>query len=119
MKPYLAKIIYRVLCRGEQHTTQFDEQLRLIFAEDDLHAFHKARLMGEKEADTDAHYDRKPACWKFIDVTEIYLLEEIADGVELFSIIREEENAEAHIKRIRTTSLKLYENCLNKNIFMN
>lgn len=119
MKPYLAKIIYRVVCSGEQPASQFDEQLRLIFAEDDLHAFHKARLMGQKEADTGARDGRKPASWQFIDVTEIHLLEEIADGVELFSIIREQENAAAHIKRIRTTSLKLYENCLNKNIFMN
>ena len=36
MKWYLAKIIYRIICGEGIHTPQFDEQLRLIHAEDEM-----------------------------------------------------------------------------------
>ena len=47
MKWFLAKLVFRIHCGNGNHTPQFDEQLRLIYAEDELHAFHKARLLGE------------------------------------------------------------------------
>ena len=49
MKWYLAKIVYRIICGDGNHTAQFDEQLRLIEAEDDMHAFQKARITGDQE----------------------------------------------------------------------
>ena len=36
MKWYLAKLVYRIICGEGNHKPQFDEQLRLIYAEDDL-----------------------------------------------------------------------------------
>jgi hypothetical protein len=48
MNCYLAKIVYRIICGEGKHMPQFDEQLRLIYAEDDFHAFQKARIIGEK-----------------------------------------------------------------------
>ena len=47
MKWFLAKLVFLIHCGNGNHTPQFDEQLRLIYAEDELHAFHKARLLGE------------------------------------------------------------------------
>jgi hypothetical protein len=52
MEWYLAKLVYRIICGSGEHTAQFDEQLRLIYAEDELHAFNKAQLIGEKEQDS-------------------------------------------------------------------
>jgi hypothetical protein len=49
MKWYLAKLVYRIICGEGAHTPQFDEQLRLVCAEDDLHAFQKARATGHLE----------------------------------------------------------------------
>src|ERR1051326_2143892 len=51
MNWYLAKIVYRIVCGDGNHTPQFDEQLRLIQASDELHAFQKARRLGEREQD--------------------------------------------------------------------
>lgn len=51
MNWYLSKLVYQIICDNGSHTPQFDEQLRLIHAEDDLHAFQKARLLGEREQD--------------------------------------------------------------------
>ena len=44
MKWYLAKLIYRIICGDGTHTPQFDEQLRLIHAEDDLYALRTTHL---------------------------------------------------------------------------
>ena len=42
MNWYLSKIVYQIICDQGLHRPQFDEQLRLIYAEDDLHAFQSA-----------------------------------------------------------------------------
>jgi len=49
MNWYMAKLVYQFICGNGKHTPQFNEQLRLIVAEDALHAFYKARLIGERE----------------------------------------------------------------------
>jgi len=119
MKIYLAKIIYRIICGNGNHTPQFDEQLRLIHAEDDFHAFQKARLLGEKEEDSFLNHSQKPVLWKFIDVVEIHLLNDLADGLELYSQIKEEDDAIPYIEGIQKRAAMLFENCLKNNIFMN
>ena len=48
MEWYLAKLVYRIICGTGNHIAQFDEQLRLVQGEDELHAFNKAQLIGEK-----------------------------------------------------------------------
>ena len=60
MKWYLAKLVYRIICGEGAHTPQFDEQLRLIYAEDDLHAFQKARTTGHLEEDNFLNNIQKP-----------------------------------------------------------
>ncbi len=119
MRTYLAKIVYRIICGDGDHTPQFDEQLRLIHAEDDLHAFQKARLLGEREEDNFLNNKQKPVLWKFIDVSEVHLLNDLADGVEVYSQIKEEDDAEHYIRGIQKRAVILYESCLEKNIFMN
>jgi len=46
---FLAKIVYHIISGEGNHTPQFDEQLRLIQAENELQAIQKARQTGEKE----------------------------------------------------------------------
>ena len=100
MKWYLAKIVYRIICGEGNHTAQFDEQLRLIYAEDDMHAFQKARIMGDNEEDNFLNNAQKPVHWKFIDVSELHPLNKLIDGAELYSKICEEEDAEAYIRSL-------------------
>jgi hypothetical protein len=103
MQWYLAKLIYRIVCGDGNHTAQFDEQLRLIRADDTLHAFQKARRLGEHEEDNFLNASAKPVHWKFIDVSELHKLNDLIDGAEMYSKIREEEDAEMYI---RITHLK-------------
>ena len=109
MNWYLAKIVYRIICGDGHHTSQFDEQLRLINAKDHLQAFYKARHIGITEEDNFLNNVNKPVIWKFIDVSEIHLLNSLADGAEMYSKINEEENADSYIRTIRLRAAHLLE----------
>ncbi|MEO6456007.1 MAG: DUF4288 domain-containing protein [Ginsengibacter sp.] len=98
MKWYLAKLIYRIICGEGNHKPQFDEQLRLISAEDDLAAFQKARVTGHREQDTFLNNAQKLVHWKFIDVSELHPLNELTDGAEIYSRVYEEDDADNYIK---------------------
>jgi len=119
MKWYLAKIVYRIICGDGNHTAQFDEQLRLIEAEDDMHAFQKARIMGDNEEDNFLNDKNKPVHWKFIDVAELRALDNLIDGVELYSKICEEENVNDYLRSIDNRAKYLHERCLQKTFQMN
>ena len=95
MKWYIVKLVYRVLSSEGKPTSQFDEQLRMINADDELHAFQKARLLGHREQDSILNGLNKPVLWKFIDVTEVHVLGGLKDGTEITSHISEEANAAA------------------------
>lgn len=112
MNWYLVKIVYQIICGQGTHRPQFDEQLRLITAEDDLHAFQKARLIGEKEEDNFPD-NNKPVLWKFIDVCEINRLDSLIDGAEMYSRIYEDDNPERYIRSTRARASYLLENSLN------
>lgn len=97
MNWFLVKLTYRFTCGSGKHAAQFNEQTRLINADDALHAFHKARLIGERES-TEINNANFLIKWSFIDVTEIIPLEGNADGVELCSCTQEHANADAYIR---------------------
>jgi len=119
MKWYLAKLVYRIICGDGSHTPQFDEQLRLVHADDELHAFQKARSLGEKEQDNFLNASSKPVHWKFIDVPEVYLLNGLIDGAEMYSRIREEEDADIFIRVTQLKAAHLLENSLHQSIRLN
>lgn len=119
MQWYLAKLVYQIICGDGTHTPQFDEQLRLIMADDELHAFQKARLTGEKEQDNFLNQSMKPVLWKFIDVPELYPLSELVDGAEMYSRIREEESADIYIRITQMKAAHLFENSVHQCIRLN
>lgn len=119
MNWYLAKMVYRIICGDGDHVAQFDEQLRLIHAQDELHAFQKAQLLGEREQDNFLNAVQKPVHWKFIDVSEINKLDNFLDGAELHSKICEEEDAENYIRITRLRAARILENSLQKTISLN
>ena len=113
MNWYLAKLVYQVTCGLGNHTPQFDEQLRLIFAEDYLHAFNKARLIGDSEA-ADSHNTIAIAIrWKFIDVSELLPLGALADGAEIYAAVREETDAVMYIRATRKKAVQLLQQGLH------
>ena len=119
MKWYLAKLVYQIICGDGKHTAQFDEQLRLINADDDLDAFHKARLFGEREQDNFLNAAEKPVHWKFIDVSEIHALNELSDGVEIYSRISEDDSADIYIKLVQLRAAHILENSTLKTLHLN
>ena len=119
MNWYLAKIVYRIICDDGGHTPQFDEQLRLVLASDELHAFQKARRLGEKEQDNFLNAANKPVRWKFIDVSELHKLDELIDGAEMYSRIREEDDAEIFIKVTQMRAAHLLENSAYQSLHLN
>jgi hypothetical protein len=114
MQWYLAKLVYRVLCEGHcSQPAEFDEQIRLIHAEDELHAFQKARLMGEKEGEVQMQCSGSIINWKFVDITELHKLDAFIDGAEMYSQIRIQENADAYIRDTQKKALYLFDHAVN------
>jgi hypothetical protein len=118
MKWYLAKLVFRIICGEGNHTPQFDEQLRLVFAENEMHAFQKARILGDSEEDNFLNNEQKPVHWKFIDVSELHPLNELIDGAEIYSRINEDENADEYVKITKKRAKYLHENCLENTFEM-
>lgn len=76
---------------------QFDEQLRLIAAADEDEAFEKATSIGKDEEDSFYNLKQQLVRWQFINVSELYHLNELIDGAEMYSRVNEVDNAEAYI----------------------
>jgi len=101
MNWYLVKLVYQIICGDGQHTAQFDEQLRIIEATDDIHALAKAQLLGHREQDTFYNNKEKLVQWKFIDVSEMHKIDSFFDGAELYSRINEQDNANDYINMVQ------------------
>jgi Domain of unknown function (DUF4288) len=111
---FLAKLVFRIVCGQGDHTPQFDEQLRLLYAEDELHAFHKARLLSEGDCGNDEMENTVAVKWKFIDVIELHHLTRFTDGAEIYSVIKEEADANLYIRGIQKKATQLLQRSLHQ-----
>jgi hypothetical protein len=107
MQQYLAKLIFNIHIENGKNTSQFDEQVCLIESNTFEHAFQKARAAGKKEETTFLNKDNKVVSWKFIDVTELFPLQNFKDGEQLFSTTHEEQNSSSYINYIREKSMQV------------
>lgn len=98
MKWYLVKVIFRIICGEGTHTAQFDEQLRIVQAEDERTAFTKAQQIGVDEEQSFFNIKQQIVQWKFVNVAELYLLNGFIDGAELYSRIYETDDADTYIE---------------------
>ncbi len=114
MNWYVSKLVFQVICGSGQHTPQFDEQIRLVHAEDALHAFHKARLLGEGDQLAQTEPNTANVQWKFIDVTELLPLRLNADGAEIYSVIKEETEAALYIRTVQRSAGQLLQQSLHQ-----
>ena len=104
MKWYLSKIVFKI---SASERPQFDEHLRLVQAISFEEAILKARLIGIREEDSFMNVSNKPVKWEFVNVAEIIPLEELKDGVELYSKIYEPEEAKAYIHYVHQKAATL------------
>ena len=79
---------------------QFDEQLRLINAQDEEEAFVKAQLLGREEEDSVMNQRNQTVKWTFINIPELNKLPSLSDGMEIYSRVNEYENAKRYIDTV-------------------
>ena len=114
MNWYLSKIVYRIVCGEGKHTPQFDEQLRLIEAEDETTAFAKARSIGEKEQEMFLNREHNLVQWQFVNVSELYKISALIDGAELYSRIQESDNADLYMEVVHKKAAHIQSNITHK-----
>ncbi|HVA99128.1 MAG TPA: DUF4288 domain-containing protein [Bacteroidia bacterium] len=98
MNTYLVKLVFSISIEDKKRLSQFDEQIRLIKANDTKDAFFKARSLGKKEEDVFANKNNELVKWEFIDVIDIYSLNDLKDGEQLYALTHETEDADSFIK---------------------
>jgi hypothetical protein len=100
MKYYITTLIFRISIPEEKYP-QFDEQIRLIEAEDGMQAYEKARLIGLHEEEQFVSAQGRAIGWNFIDITNIFEIANFTDGAELYSYTSEPENESQYLALIR------------------
>lgn len=110
MNWYISKIVYEIICGEGEHIAQFDEQLRLVQADNSLEAYRLSTEIGAAEA-TCFHNDRQQLVqWKFMAVPEVIELEMMTHGAEVLSRIREVDNAPRYRELIFQRAENLHRN---------
>ncbi|MEO6902854.1 MAG: DUF4288 domain-containing protein [Bacteroidia bacterium] len=108
MNLYIAKLIFNINIEStnlQQEVHQFDEQTRIIKALTLDNAFTKARLIGKKEENTFIDQSNKQVTWKFIDVIELYSIQNMQDGEQLYGQTHEMENVDTFIEYAKHKSM--------------
>jgi hypothetical protein len=101
---YIAKVVFNIVSGDGDHTPQFDEQYRLIKAESREQAFYKATSIGKNEEELMMNENNELVRWNFVNVSELYPIHELHDGMELFSSIQEEDNRKDYIETVHMKS---------------
>ncbi|MEJ0029339.1 MAG: DUF4288 domain-containing protein [Bacteroidota bacterium] len=104
MNWYVAKIIFRICNEGSQKL-QFDEHIRIIKADNFDEAFLKARILGISEEDSFLNQKNKQVRWEFINVAELYAINDLKDGSEIYSSITETEEASNYIHNVHQRAI--------------
>ncbi|ATL49604.1 hypothetical protein COR50_21840 [Chitinophaga caeni] len=108
MQWFVAKVVYQVICGKGDHAAQFDEQLRLISAENKTEAWRKANSIGQQEQYAFKNQKQELVEWRFINVPELVNLVELKDGMELYSRVEEPQDANTYmaLQQMKATQLQ-------------
>ncbi len=112
MNWYLAKLIFQVSSGEETQTTQFDEQWRLIRADEVAWACEKASVL----ARLDEKRNDEQGLMKFIGVEDIQQIGEWEDGAQLFSATTIPKDVHAYIEQIKVKSKKAFTLSVNNEL---
>jgi Domain of unknown function (DUF4288) len=105
MKRYLVKLMFNINIDNGSHASQFDEQIRIVEAYSMESAFQKARTIGKKEEEIFINNESKMVNWQFIDVVDVYELESIKDGEQVYSTTHENTERHSFINYIRQKAM--------------
>ena len=107
MSKYIVKLVFHIVTEGENKRSQFDEQYRLVEAQSMEDAFHKARYMGQREEEGFLDVNGKQINWNFVDISEVYPLNNFEDGEQIFSTTQEVPDSGSFIGYIRQKSMEI------------
>lgn len=99
---YIAKIVYQILISEGREASQFEEQLRLIQADNKQEALAKAIAIGEQEESLFYNFRDEPVYWKFLDVPELQPLQHLGDGLQLYSHLEVPEYADSYLALVQS-----------------
>ena len=105
---YLVKLVYQVVSGEGAHTPQFDEQLRLIRADELDWACEKAKVLGQIGAFTFLNDSNVEVKWKFVDVVDVCEIGEIEDGVQIYSSTEEPEDISSYLTLINAKAKRIF-----------
>jgi hypothetical protein len=89
MNAFIAHIIYRIACEGVV-TEQYDEQWRLIFADEERSALEEARSQARTEESSFQDRHGRNVNWELVAVKELREVE-LENGTLLLSMVKEIE----------------------------
>lgn len=118
MKWYLVKMVYQVVSGNGNHTPQFDEQFRMIKADELDWAWEKANVLGALGECNFLNYHRKEVKWIFIAVTDIQEIKAMEDGMQLFGRTEEPNDVEEYITLTKARSEHMMAYAKNSDHFM-
>jgi hypothetical protein len=107
MEKYLAKLMFNINIDNGNDESQFDEQVRIIVAQSLVSAFYKARVIGKKEEETFMDSESRLVSWQFIDVSDVYSLQQVKDGDQVYSNSHKIKDTGSFIKFIRQKSMEI------------
>lgn len=114
MNWYITKLVFQIITRSDVGTQQFDEQLRLISAENHGQAFEKAKAIGKNEEDEFLNTDHQTIKWQFVDVSELTEIKAFTDGMEMHSGIKEMDETSNYIHTVKQKSSSIQKMVVNQ-----
>lgn len=107
MNWFVAKLIFEIKSPDSNYA-QFDEQLRLMEAISEDLALEMAHQLGLMQQEEIVNSNNHSVNWKFVAVTEIQNIGDIAHGKEIHYKITEPEHAEQYLALVhaKATNLK-------------
>ncbi|HEX5172476.1 MAG TPA: DUF4288 domain-containing protein [Cyclobacteriaceae bacterium] len=98
MNWYIAKIVYQIVSGNGKHKAQFDEQFRLIKADELDWAWEKAQVIGRLEENAFLNNKKEYVEWKYIAVEDVMMINALEDGAQLYARTAEPDNFEEYIE---------------------
>lgn len=112
MKWFLAKLIFSIDVNEPTVKSEFDEQFRLIQANSQEGAYYKAKSLGHSLQSSFHNANNKLVNWRFIDASEVNLINELSDGVEIYSNTIETKEKESFINSVLQKAMGIQANSL-------
>ncbi|POY38017.1 DUF4288 domain-containing protein [Solitalea longa] len=107
MEWFIAKLVYQIQSGEGNHRPQFDEQLRLIQADDFSSALSKAKEVGIDQQSTFFNINKELVSWKFVDIVALDKVNSVSDKSEVYSEIVEADSANEYLSDLKIKARKV------------